>query len=376
MVSSITFIYAAWNVYYELLSQSLYPIIEAIIQWVTKEEYEISLDFTLSKFSLPYTWLILSVVLFIIICYGNIKFFIKLNSYGTIFTIFVISFIVYYGLVSFTNTDFVVGQSVEKLLNQSNINLFKSNFAPLAGMSTLGFCLHNVSLPILKNNKDKENNFRDLFLGYFMTFCFYVVVGWLGYLGFSGALFYDSVGIEKAQNCLNLFPPKHIAAFAVRVALFSQIMLVYPLLFHILSIQISLWLTKQPEMPDTQKKLMYLLLIGINTVLGACYPEVGSVIGLLGSILGLGLMYIIPIAVYLKRYYLEVTTPQLVEALDWNKIKWIDKSKVFETPKIVIYEKHVGLEPINEVTGQSESSKKFRIIYLINDISYLWYFLI
>ena len=67
-------------------------------------------------------------------------------------------------------------------------------------------------------------------------------------------------------------------------------------------------------------------------------------------------VYYSNIGVYLKRYYLEVSTPQLVEALDFNKIKCIDKSKAFETPKIVIYEKHIGLEPINEATNQSESS--------------------
>ena len=295
MVASISFIYAAWNVYYELLSQSLYPVIEALIQWTTKDEYDIDLSFTLTKFSLPYTCILLSIFLYIIISFGNIKVFIKLNSYGTVFTIFIISFIVYFGFASFTNTTFVFGESTEKVLNQRNIDLFKLNFAPLAGMSTLGFWLHNVSLPILKNNKDKENNFRDLFFGYFMTFWFYIVVGSLGYLGFSGVLFKDSMGIEKAQNWLNLFPPKHIAAFAVRVALFSQILLVYPLLFHIMSIQISLCLTKQPEMPEIYKRIMYFVLIGINTVLGAWYPEVGSIIGLLGSILGLNLMYIIPI---------------------------------------------------------------------------------
>lgn len=151
------------------MSQALYPIIGAIIQWITGNNDEISLAFTLNEFSLAYTCIILSVILFFIVSFGNIEFFIKINSYGTIFLIFMICFIVYHGAISLTNTNFTLSDTVVESMRLSKIDLFKTNFGPLAGISTLGFCLHTVSLPILKNNKDKKNNVRDLFLGYALT---------------------------------------------------------------------------------------------------------------------------------------------------------------------------------------------------------------
>lgn len=151
------------------MSQSLYPIIEAAIQWSTGTDEELSLAFKLNEFSLVYACLILTPILFLIVSFGNINIFIKANSFGTIFIVFTICLIVYYGIKSLGDTTFVFADSVVEAISQTKIDLWKTNFAPLAGMSTLGFCLHNVSLPILKNNKNKENNVRDLFLGYLLT---------------------------------------------------------------------------------------------------------------------------------------------------------------------------------------------------------------
>lgn len=60
-------------------------------------------------------------------------------------------------------------------------------------------------------------------------------------------------------------------------------------------------------------------------------------------------MYIIPIAVYLKRYYLELSEPKLVEALDWNRIKSVRHQNKFTTPKIAIFE-----EPSSDEESQDD----------------------
>jgi len=223
-------------------------------------------------------------------------------------------------------------------------------------MLTIGFCLHNVSLPILKNNKNKKNNTRDLFYGYLLTLVCYIFVGTLGYLGFSSTSFKDTLGIQATQNCLNLFPPKHILAFIARIVILLQLIMIYPLLYHIMQIQIGSLFFKTDEMSPWTTGILNFTLIGFNTILGATYPQVGSIIGLLGSILGLNLMYIIPIAVYLKRYLLEISNHNLVEALDWNRIKTVHAKATKVTPKIAIYEDSEAISD-NNTEDIAESDK-------------------
>lgn len=62
-------------------------------------------------------------------------------------------------------------------------------------MMCLGYYLHNCVIPILRNAKDPSNNKRDMFIGYFLVFISYVLVGIAGYIGFSGKIF-DSVDKE------------------------------------------------------------------------------------------------------------------------------------------------------------------------------------
>jgi hypothetical protein len=57
------------------------------------------------------------------------------------------------------------------------------------GILSGGYYLHNITLPIMKNNKNKENNIRDLAIGYFLVFISYVICGSLGYFGFTGTYF-------------------------------------------------------------------------------------------------------------------------------------------------------------------------------------------
>lgn len=55
MAFSNFLMFAVVVIYYELMSQSLFPIIAAIIEWIWKEHVSLDTDFDLSKFSLTYT---------------------------------------------------------------------------------------------------------------------------------------------------------------------------------------------------------------------------------------------------------------------------------------------------------------------------------
>lgn len=107
---------------------------------------------------------------------------------------------------------------------------------------------------------------------------------------------------------------------------------------------------------DRIKFWINLIMIGFSTILGAGYPQVGSIIGLVGSILGLFMMYAIPVAVYLKRYLLELSNPSLVEALDQNRIKTVRVARDFKTPKIAVIEEFDS-ELESELEAQSGSKR-------------------
>ena len=67
--------------------------------------------------------------------------------------------------------------------------MFNLNFAPLAGDLCTGYFLHTCSLSVLRASKNPENTNRDLFLGYFLVFISYAIVGLFGYIGFIGSEF-------------------------------------------------------------------------------------------------------------------------------------------------------------------------------------------
>ena len=71
------------------------------------------------------------------------------------------------------------------------IKLFNSDFSPLAGALGIGYFLHTVSLPIVRNNAVQKNNERDVFFGYLLVGFTYMSVGLMGSIGFMGKYFFE-----------------------------------------------------------------------------------------------------------------------------------------------------------------------------------------
>lgn len=146
----------------------------------------------------------------------DISLFIKINSIGVVFVCIILFFIFSYGFYAFSNTTFKISNEKNDFNSDvRNISLFRSSFNSLAGMMTLGYYLHNIGLSITKDSARPENNTRDVFIGYFMVFLSYSLVGTLGYLGFSGYLFKED--IRSTQNLLYMFKATDVLAFLVRV---------------------------------------------------------------------------------------------------------------------------------------------------------------
>lgn len=58
-------------------------------------------------------------------------------------------------------------------------------------MLCVGFYLHTNAIPVIQSNLKKENNNRDMFLGYALVLLTFLAIGIMGYIGFRGKLFDD-----------------------------------------------------------------------------------------------------------------------------------------------------------------------------------------
>ena len=85
MAFSILLMLSVVVIYYELMSQALFPIIAAILEWVNGNEISLTTEIAFSHFSLFYTCIILSIILYPIVSKKDMSVFIKLNSFGVVF---------------------------------------------------------------------------------------------------------------------------------------------------------------------------------------------------------------------------------------------------------------------------------------------------
>ena len=178
MIFTNFLMFAVVVIYYELMSQALFPIIIALIKWILKKEVSLDTGLAFDRFSLFYTCIALTIILYPIVSKKDLSVFIKLNTFGVLFVCVILFFIFAYGFYSFTNTKFRISNESNNFeSNERNISLFKTSFNSLAGMMTLGYYLHGIALSIVKETKNPEKNIRDVFIGYFMVFLSYTLVG-------------------------------------------------------------------------------------------------------------------------------------------------------------------------------------------------------
>ena len=160
-----------------------------------------------SEFSYTWTCFIIFIILFVVALKRDLRIFIKINTYGVIFTMIIITFIVCVGLTGIYHGGYEyalkVDNKADETIDTDKMILFASAYSHLMGTLGGGFYLHNISLPIYQNSKRPEKAVRDMFLGFLMVCLSYILCGVLGMYGFKSTyLFPDNKG-EIEQNCLN-----------------------------------------------------------------------------------------------------------------------------------------------------------------------------
>jgi hypothetical protein len=111
-ISTLLIMVAAVCAYFVILSQMLYFILLALIEWIGKTRLDVVTKADFSTFSLAYMALIVFAIEFVITLKKDLTIFIKLMSFGSFFIIALILFIIGFGFYALGSTHFdIVGSS-------------------------------------------------------------------------------------------------------------------------------------------------------------------------------------------------------------------------------------------------------------------------
>ena len=148
----------------------------------------------------------------------------------------------------------------------------------------------------MKNQKNPENNARDLFIAFVLVMLSYASVGLLGFLAF-----YDPKKAHGGinQDFLNMFADTNYFAFAAKIALFLQLISVFPTLCFIVRIQFF-GLTFKTLYPG----FLWVLLLNfvvctVGVIFSVFYPNIGTILRFVGPISGMIYIFIFPIWIHL-----------------------------------------------------------------------------
>lgn len=120
-ISTLLIMVAAVCAYFVILSQMLYFILLALIEWIFRTRIEAVTTADFSHFSLAYMALVVFAIEFTITLKKDLTIFIKLMSFGSIFIVALILFIVGFGFYALGTTNFeIVGPSVDSTFNPDN----------------------------------------------------------------------------------------------------------------------------------------------------------------------------------------------------------------------------------------------------------------
>nr|KAF6442307.1 solute carrier family 38 member 9 [Rousettus aegyptiacus] len=191
-----------------------------------------------------------------------------------------------------------------------NILEIRFQFPQLTGVLTLAFFIHNCIITLLKNNKNQENNVRDLSIAYMLVTLTYLYIGILVFASFpSPPLPKDCI----EQNFLDNFPSSDILSFIARIFLLFQMMTVYPLLGYLARVQLLGHVFGDVYPSIFHVFILNLIIVGAGVIMACFYPNIGGIIRYSGAACGLAFVFIYPSLTYIIYLHQE-------ERLTWPKL--------------------------------------------------------
>lgn len=173
---------------------------------------------------------------------------------------------------------------------------FRSLFPQLTGVLTLAYFIHNCIITLLKNNRNQENNVRDLSVAYLLVCLTYLYVGVLIFAAF------PSPPLSKEciePNFLDNFPSGDVMAVVARVFLLFQMTTVYPLLGYLVRVQLLGQLFGKTYPSVFHVVILNILVVGAGVAMARFYPNIGGIIRYSGATCGLAFVFVYPSVIHM-----------------------------------------------------------------------------
>ncbi len=318
-IISILLLFVSGIIYFLLIAKMGYSFLTYIF---LKNDiaHALQSDINFNEFSYQYFGIIAISLSLMLFSLKDLKVILKLGQYGIISIMIFSIYVIVKGILNISSIDF----------NVNDLTLFTSDFATVCGVFASAFFLHNLMIPIIKNNLEEKHNRRDIILGYIMGGSFYSIIGIFG--AFSIA------GLEKkpdSQTVLDYYG-NNIYSAIIEILLFLQLMSVLPVLWYVARSQFFNLLLKTEKVPNKYFFLcnffFSLVCLGIQMV----NVDPTLVISLNGAICCYFLLYMIPIALHLKCLYGEknslenrfIINPEKLEADENSFMENYDPNKI------------------------------------------------
>ena len=133
---------------------------------------------------------------------------------------------------------------------------------------------------------------------------------------------------------MNMFGVKDPLAFLMRFALFALLFCCFPLINHFSrSLVFTLFFRNKEITPKIFYSVNFVILF-VPTMITIFYPKIGSILGSIGAVAGLLIVYILPVITHLKKMRTELEHPLLAKAIQDDQYEFKTTGNV--TPKIAI----------------------------------------
>ena len=308
-------------IYFLIINQNFFPCLSLLLNAIGCDIDADDITPHFDKFSLFYCALIISAVAFPLTIAKELHKIQKFNSYGFILVIPLLIFILYRGIASLATDSFHIGYKENiKGNNDRNLFLVGENIGLIAGTFSLGLFSHSFILPLMKNNRIQENNQRDLFLGYVCVTLTYMLVGIMGYIGFSGSDF--SSTFEK--NWFHFYKSDYYMILILRICNVIQLMTIFPILFFIIRKQLFETFFKSYVDKRTARIIFSIIMLFLCIlVLYGFYDQLAELIGFIGAACALVLVYTIAPLINMINYYIRHESKKEIQKIKAHKEEFL-----------------------------------------------------